>query len=238
MFSLFRKSTLDYQIRRSARRKTVAIEVRRGEVRVLAPTVVSDSWIDNFVSQKEPWIKARLAEFAQIPEPQPEPPIDEGARLLLLGQNYSLHIRESNQPSRVDVSSERIVLHLSGRLRRPRTDSIKLQLEGWYRQQAQAYIEQRVSYWAGVMNAQSSAIKVRSYRRKWGCCSSRGELRFNWLLIMAPPEIIDYVVIHELSHLKHMNHSARFWQRVATYCKDYKQAQGWLKQEGYRLNWL
>ncbi|MEH6579369.1 MAG: SprT family zinc-dependent metalloprotease [Amphritea sp.] len=237
MFSLFRKSTLDYQVRRSNRRKTVAIEVRRNEVRVLAPTAVSDSWIDSFVAQKEDWIKKRLAEFAQYPEPEADPVIEEGSRLMLLGQSYSLHIRESNQSSRVEVLSERIVLHLSGRLRRPRDESIKQQLEGWYRQQAQAYIEQRVSYWAEVMNEQPSAIKVRSYRRKWGCCNSRGELRFNWLLIMAPPEIIDYVVIHELSHLKHMNHSARFWQRVVIYCKDFKQAQGWLKQEGYRLNW-
>ncbi len=236
MSSLFRKSPLEYQIRRSARRKTVAIEVRPGEVRVLAPHAVTQSWIDAFVCQKEHWIRSRLAAFAKHPLP-PQPSIDDGASLLWLGKSYRLQVVDNQPVSGVTINGATLELQLSRRLRRPRAEAIKQQLELWYRDTAQIHITQRVQHWSALMGAQPAEISVRSYRRKWGCCTSRAQVRFNWLLVMAAPEIIDYVVIHELSHLRHMNHSAQFWARVTQFCPDYKRAQAWLRQEGGRLQW-
>lgn len=148
-----------------------------------------------------------------------------------------MQILDQQEHSSVNFEQGNIVLRLSRRIRRSREAAIRHLLEQWYRQQAEQYIRDRTEHWAVIMAAQPSAVSVRSYRRKWGCCNSRAELRFNWLLIMAVEEVIDYVVIHELSHLQHMNHSPQFWQRVACFCPEYKTSKCWLQQHAFQLQW-
>lgn len=102
-------------------------------------------------------------------------------------------------------------------------------------QKALAYIPKRVAYFAGLMHVDYGRITIRNQRTRWGSCSSKGNLNFNCLLMCAPPEVIDYIVVHELCHRKQMNHSKAFWQEVAAVLPDYKMQEKWLRTEGKKL---
>ncbi|RTE67461.1 M48 family peptidase [Amphritea opalescens] len=227
----------DYTLRRSARRRTIEIQVRPDSVRVLAPTRVSRERIDRFVAEKKAWIKDRQQALRlRVPLVSIPVPLDQGSELLWLGQRLRLEVNVGQQATHVSRHGESLQLSLSHRIRKPRAEAISEQLEGWYRAEAVNYFQKRVGFWSEQMRLTPSEVRVRSYRRKWGCCTSRGVVSFNWLLIMAPVHIIDYVIVHELSHLRHMNHSAAFWSTVAQYYQDYRGAKGWLNQQS-DLHW-
>jgi len=246
MFSLFKHRTpqqdpppaeVDYELVRSHRRKTIEIQVRPGAVRVLAPAAISRARVDQFIAAKQDWINKRLVRFAQQPVACEAPVIDNGYELLYLGGRYPLQVFDQQQASSVSLEQGKVLVRLSRRIRRSREAAIHDLLEQWYRQQAEEYFRARTDHWAAIMGAKPATVSVRSYRRKWGCCNSRAELRFNWLLIMAEAKVIDYVVVHELSHLQHMDHSPQFWQRVARFCPDYNKSKRWLNQSAYQLRW-
>lgn len=228
----------EYILRRSARRRTIEIQVRPDSVRVLAPAQVSRARIDCFVAEKTDWINARQQALRlRVPAAGTEKPLDQGSELWWLGQRLTLMLLPDRPKTWVRVSDDRLQLALSVRIKKAREIAIAEQLECWYRAQASEYFHTRVSLWAGHMRLTPSAVRVRSYRRKWGCCNSRGVVSFNWLLMMAPVHIIDYVIVHELSHLQHMNHSAAFWSMVANYYPDYREAKAWLDHHGGCLHW-
>lgn len=97
---------------------------------------------------------------------------------------------------------------------------------------ARAVFEQKVSLYAKLMQVSYGRISIRDQKTRWGSCSGRGNLNFNWRLILAPEEVLDYVVVHELAHRKEMNHSDRFWAQVAAVMPDYRKQRQWLKQNG------
>lgn len=108
-------------------------------------------------------------------------------------------------------------------------------LEAPYRAAAKNYIPQRVAYYAKLLDVTYGNITIRDQKTRWGSCSSKGNLNFNWRLMLAPPKVLDYVVIHELCHRKEMNHSPRFWAHVASIMPDYKEHRQWLKANGKTL---
>ena len=108
-------------------------------------------------------------------------------------------------------------------------------LENRYKEAARSYIPKRVAYYQSMTGGIYHRITIRDQKTRWGSCSSKGTLSFNWRLMLAPPAILDYVVVHELCHLTHMNHSAAFWQAVETVCPDYRNARKWLKEHGNEL---
>lgn len=108
-------------------------------------------------------------------------------------------------------------------------------LEAPYRQAAKEYISKRADYFADQLGVTYNAITIRDQKTRWGSCSSKGNLSFNWRLILAPPKVLDYVVVHELCHRREMNHSPRFWALVESVMPDYKQHRKWLKDNGDKL---
>lgn len=111
----------------------------------------------------------------------------------------------------------------------------KQALEKRFRQAAAEYIPARVTYYHQFTGGSFQRITIRAQKTRWGSCSSRGTLSFNWRLMLAPPRVLDYVVVHELCHLKHMDHSRNFWNAVAEIMPDYKEHKKWLKENGARL---
>jgi predicted metal-dependent hydrolase len=99
---------------------------------------------------------------------------------------------------------------------------------------ANRVIPERVRLFAAKMDARYNQIHIREQKTRWGSCSSRKNLNFNWKLVLMPPEILDYVIIHELCHLSEMNHSDRFWNLVQVYCPDYRQRKKWLRDNGMK----
>lgn len=105
-------------------------------------------------------------------------------------------------------------------------------LEAAYRRKARARIEQRTAYFAALMGVTYGRISIRSAKTRWGSCSSEGNLNFHWKLVLMPPEVLDYVVVHELAHRKEMNHSRKFWAEVKNVLPDYEKRRKWLKEFG------
>lgn len=101
--------------------------------------------------------------------------------------------------------------------------------------QAQKNLSSLISYYAAQIGVSYGRVTVRSQKSRWGSCSAKGNLSFNCLLMLAPPEVIDYVIVHELCHLKQMNHSPKFWDEVEKIMPDYRQAKQWLKETGESL---
>jgi len=108
-------------------------------------------------------------------------------------------------------------------------------LEKRYRQAAREYIPSRVAYYERIIGVTHDSIRIRDQKTRWGSCSAKGNLNFNWRLMLAPPRVLDYVVVHELCHRKEMNHSKAFWNAVETVLPDYKQLKKWLKDNGHSL---
>lgn len=115
------------------------------------------------------------------------------------------------------------------------TDAQRVALERRYIDAAKEYFPKRVSYYQQYTGGTYHRISIRDQKTRWGSCSSKGTLSFNWRLMLAPPVILDYVVVHELCHLTYMDHSAAFWKKVEAVCPDYRAARKWLKDHGHEL---
>lgn len=113
--------------------------------------------------------------------------------------------------------------------------AVEKALSGWLYKRAEVIIGERLKHYCGIIGANYNRFCIKAQKTRWGSCSSKGNLNFNWRLVMAPLWVLDYVVVHELSHLKHMNHSKEFWNTVSLYIPDYKKAVVWLKDNGGTL---
>lgn len=115
-------------------------------------------------------------------------------------------------------------------------DAATLALEKRYRDAAREYIPKRVEYYHTLTGGSYEKITIRDQKTRWGSCSNNGTLSFNYRLMLAPPRVLDYVVVHELCHLTHMNHSREFWDMVASILPEYKEYRKWLKENGHTLH--
>lgn len=220
---------------RSSRRKTAAIQVTERGVSVRVPAWVSQHWIDQFIHKKRDWIALHV-EKIQATLQDSCLKIERGSSFPFMGQKYHL---EWQQGARWQVALEKqqLLVRIGKRVQPDDQlpQKIRTHLQKWLREQAEKEISQRVNFWAEKMGLSYKALKFKSYRRRWGSCSASGELSFNWRLILADIDAIDYVVIHELAHLVHFNHSQKFWLLVTKYCPNWKaqravlqNKQGWL----------
>jgi predicted metal-dependent hydrolase len=108
-------------------------------------------------------------------------------------------------------------------------------LNAWYREQARRFFEERAAHFARLMGVVYKAIRIKDQRTLWGSCSLEGNLNFNWRVVLAAPATLDYLVVHELAHLREMNHSRRFWALVAEHCPDWKEHRRWLREHSRDL---
>lgn len=159
--------------------------------------------------------------------------LESGEELPWLGERRILTvIREERRRAKVKCIMERLLLWVPYEAD---YEYRRASLEKWYRREAALIIEEKASYYAEVLKVDYQAIHIKDQRSRWGSCSSKKNLNFNWRLIMAPEPVLEYVVIHELCHLRHMNHSADFWKLVESICPGYKQYKRWLKEHGENL---
>lgn len=216
------------QIIRSSR-KTVAIIVQRdGKVIVRAPHRLPEKAILRFVNRKTNWINARLEEVQQRKAQSAPKQYVAGEMFLYLGEAYPLALVDRAQPALTLADGQfNLAAHAQAKAQQA--------FSSWYRNQARQMFTQRVQFYAACHNLTYAKIRISSARTLWGSCSARDGLSFTWRLVMAPLPVIDYVIVHELAHLKEKNHSKRFWEEVAAMLPDYKQRLDWLKKNGHRL---
>jgi len=213
-----------------SRRKTIALVVHPdGRLVVRAPLRTSQKIIEAFVASKTDWIEKTRQSQAARRKFFPKRHFGEGGIFWYLGQQYPLKVVKAQRPA--------FQFQLGFTLQEKDLPHARKLFERWYREQAHIYLAERVIYFAHLYSFQYKNIRISSARTRWGSCSARGTLSFTWRLIMSPPEIIDYVVIHELAHTVHHNHSPDFWGLVGSILPDYAEKRKWLKHNSHLFHW-
>jgi len=220
-------------IRSRKRRKTMSIIVNReGQVVVRVPDGVSLSEIEAFVRQKRAWINRKITTFQTGSFPPVPDLFLTGKQVLYLGDAYPLSMDRNVNGDAKDA------LYWNGEAFRVvcrEPIGGKNLLIRWYVRQAEAFLPGRMAQHAERMGVSPKNLRVSSARFRWGSCSTRQCISLSWRLMMAPVAVIDSVIIHELAHLREMNHSTRFWSFVRTYCPEYDRHKRWLNEEGRYL---
>lgn len=212
-----------------ARRRSVGIWVTEAsEVVVRAPHRLSVSEIEKIVQKKSAWILDRKSYFASLQERFPKKQFISGELFPFLGSFLQLDVRFSPQKRvRIENEGDRLVAWGS----EATADRIQTAILRFYQKEALKVLTERVGFFAQIMRLNPRSIRVRNQKRRWGSCSSKAALSFNWRLVLMPLDILDYVVIHELCHIPHPNHSPRFWKLVEEFAADYKTKRAWLRDE-------
>lgn len=208
-----------------SRRKTIALIVRPdGSLEVRAPQGLAESRIREFVESHADWVRKQKARASEFTLPLPKQ-FSEGEKFPYLGKEYPLKI----------VPRQRQALMFDGkefRLAKTALPKAREAFIRWYKAQAAKVLSERIPAQAAAHGYKYGSIRVSSARTRWGSCSTRGTLSFTYRLIMAPSSVVDYVVLHELVHLKIKNHSKVFWAQVGNLMPDYKKHVNWLKKNG------
>lgn len=212
----------------------MTITVNAACVKVAAPLRTSKVSIHRWVSSKQSWVRKKIAEQEERLAEVPARRYGEGELWPYLGGAMTLRLANGARAAYLDNGHE-ITLTLSSRSRKPREVQVAELMSLWYRGRAQIYLEQKSLHFAEVLGVGITAVKLRLTKSKWGHCTPQGELQYNWLIMQAPIEIVDYLVAHEVSHRVHLNHSPAFWRTVAKICPDYQAHRCWLRSNGHTL---
>ena len=225
--------TPEYRVRRSARARHARIVVKpEGEVEVVLPRGMALRHAEPLVAEKRRWIERTLRRFERARAEAPTRLEDEGV-VPYLGQELALRVRVEPGRSRPHVARRGATLEVA--VATPGPEAVREALERWYRRQARAEVETRLDVAARRAGRSYRGLSIRAQRTRWASCSSSGEMSFNWRLLLAPPEILDYVVEHEVAHLEVPDHSVGFWRLVASRSPDYRRHERWLRENGAAL---
>ncbi|MEO8442438.1 MAG: SprT family zinc-dependent metalloprotease [Betaproteobacteria bacterium] len=218
--------TIEYTLKRSRRRRSITLTIDESGLRVGAPWRASQSRVDTVLVAHAPWITRKLAEW-QARRPLPFT-WQAGATVMALGESLTLMVDAA-----ITVTTRHgNHLCVSGGADDPaRLEEL---VTVWLRDMAQSWFEQRAAHFARVLDVRVPSIRLSNARTRWGTCHPDGRVHLNWRLIQAPPALVDYVVVHELAHLREPNHSPRFWTWVAGVLPDYRERRQALRRDACR----
>jgi hypothetical protein len=224
----FGSRTIAYDLRLSPRRSTVSITVEpaRGVI-VAAPQGVSSAALEGILLRKAPWIIRKLREAPPAPQPAPKEFVS-GESFPYLGRRYRLKVREDDRLS-VALRGDRIIVTLPGK---DDASAVRAALVKWFEERARERLPERVDLYSARMGVAPSRVVVKHQERRWGSCARDGAIYLNWRIIMVPLSVVDYLVVHELCHLKVRAHSQDFWHAVECVLPDQKQRRDWLRRNG------
>ncbi|GAA0687100.1 SprT family zinc-dependent metalloprotease [Marinobacterium maritimum] len=208
--------TPKYQLLRSARRKTLAIQVRDGQVVVRAPVRASSATIEAFIRSRAGWIREHQQRQLHAIDTLGIR-LEQGGAVPWQGEMLRLDWQRGGA-SEVGQDCSRFLVTLSHRIRRVEVDAVRDQLKRWFMQQSEMRLKTRIHELAGETGLMPSAVAIGSWRGRWGQCSSKGEVGLNWRLLQLTPALQDYVILHELCHLRHMNHGREFHALLRWHC--------------------
>lgn len=208
-----------------SRRRSVSLEItRNAQLIVRMPKYASVADVKRFILEKRDWIEKKIAEASVRVNAHAPKRFVSGEGFYYLGEKYRLSITENQNP--------KFKFQNGFYLSKYSHNKAKNLFINWYKKQAKINIPKRVRWFADLHHLKFAKIKITSASRRWGSCTSRGNLNFTWRLMLLPLKILDYVVAHEISHLVHHNHSKRFWAQVEKIIPDYKERRKWLKKNG------
>ncbi len=216
--------TIEYQLEHRPRR-TVGLKITDDGLVVHAPKRIFNFQLQKILAEKSNWIIKKL----EARKKNYIPPIDwqDGETLQLLANPITLYVVHNSKNKQPQFDHDSLTITT------PEADNpevIKHKVIQWYKKQALIDFSRRLEILAAKLNLPTPPLKLSNAQSRWGSCSSQGSIRLNWRLLQAPPHIINYVICHELAHLKEMNHSAKFWAVVNSIYPEYKNAEKELKQ--------
>lgn len=218
---------MDYELVRS-KRKTLAISIdQHGKLTARAPLSMPRSQIEAFINQKHDWILKTQTRIATRTPTLPALSLQDGASFPYLGQTVTL---QHASVSRIGLVGNQLLLPFAVQELSP--------VVQWIDQQARQDFALRVQHYSAQLHLYPKMLRLTRAKGRWGSMSSKGTLSLNRALILCPPAIIDYVVIHELCHIAHPNHSSVFWNAVARALPDYTLKRKWLKEHGFLISLL
>ncbi|HYW76390.1 MAG TPA: SprT family zinc-dependent metalloprotease [Gammaproteobacteria bacterium] len=230
-------ASITYRIRHSRRARHGRIQVGPDGVEVVVPTGVSEDRVKQLVYSRRRWIRARHAEFEQRWEHARRfchRPLQSGAKLLYAGEPVTLHVEPDaahrRRTDRVRLKEQSLYVRVDSDGSDSLDKRVAQAVESWMRSRLRQRVEPMVHDYAQSIRVAPAGLRIKTQRRRWGSCGSTGLINLNWRLAMAPDDVVAYVVVHELCHLVHRNHSRAFWCLVADHCPAYRSYKQWLAE--------
>ena len=223
---------LAVQIERTNRKKTISLQVKDNTLIIKTPRNVSKKTLDDLINRKQEWIKQRaILNFEEQSLRNRE--FTDNEKFYFRGNEYRLSLILGRKEAVKIAGGLLLVTYIVDRSIDRKV--IRRLLEDWYLKESTKILKLRTEELAKQMRVQPSGITVKNYISKWGSCTANNKISYNWRIIMAPDHIIDYLIIHELSHIIEPNHSKNFWHQVGKYCEDFQKKRKWLRENGHRL---
>ncbi|MBI1887918.1 MAG: M48 family metallopeptidase [Nitrosomonadales bacterium] len=222
--ALLAGKNISYTLKRSRRRRSIGLRIDDRGLTVSVPLRASEKWLHSVLQDKAHWVVEKLDGWQQ--RKQPEICWADGESIAFLGEQLTLRVRQSLFAAPAQQRGGELWVFVAND---SKTEHIERAVMHWYQQEAERLYAERVMQYAALLNVMPRAVRLSSAKTQWGCCTARGTVHLNRQLIKLPLRLIDYVVVHELAHLREMNHSAAFWCVVETVCPDYIGLRGELK---------
>lgn len=234
----YNNQTIDYHIIYK-KRKSLGIYIDvYGNIELRVPKETEDKQISNLLEAKWHWIISKQEEMKDKTKGFKAKEYVEGEVFLYLGKSYPIRINEdaSYKSEYVELDEDELVITIKkyddGNIRE---EKIKKLLKKFYYKQCKALITERINHYQPNFRVKPRGFKIANNKKTWGTCNSYRELTFNWKLVMAPIEVLDYVVVHEMCHMVHLNHDRSFWRLLGKYIPDYEDKQMWLRQSHWKM---
>lgn len=228
-----------YQVEERPRRLHPAIQITPpATVTVLLPVGFDPNKIEALLHRKARWLLKHLAQAEGAPVSSKAFVSGEGYRFL--GREYRLNVilKKISTLATVDMVGEELIITIRESSPQGRQyPGVRSSLVSWYRHQAGNILRERVDKFSAIVGAKASNMRLTELKTRWGYCRSDGLIAFNWRIIQAPLPVIDYIIVHELVHLRHPHHRKDFWNAVRVIIPDYESHKGWLREHGAELYW-
>jgi predicted metal-dependent hydrolase len=221
-------TAIPYRIRRSPRARRARILVDGAGVEVVVPERFPLRDVEPFVREKRRWIERTLQRIELAREEFPPPSLEDGGEVPYLGERLALSVRPAGSRSRVTRRNGTLHVALG-------TGTLREAVEAWYRRRARVEVRARLDAATARAGVRYKSLSIRGQRTRWASCSSSGAMSFNYSLMLAPPEILDYVVEHEVAHLEVHDHSDRFWALLASRYPAWREREDWLRRHGHAM---
>lgn len=216
------------------RRKTMGIYIDcYGNIEVRVPKDTAAEAVEKMLEAKWSWIRQKSEEMKERTKGFKEKVYEHGEKFLYLGKTYPIQILpdEDREQDSVHLKNDVLYVHV----REHEDERIKQALKRFYYQQCKSLVEGRIRAYQGNFKTKPRGVKISDNKANWGTCDSKYQLTFNWKLAMAPLEVIDYVVVHEMCHMVHLNHERSFWRLVGKILPDYEERQKWLAVSSWKM---
>jgi len=222
---------LNYSVQRKAGRRKIALFIEpSGRLRFVAPLRTRTATIDKFLLGSSEWVLQKIDEIQKNPAPHFPAEFADGAIFYFKGQAYPLTISADTKLCAITETKLKVPIPDSTLSDEDRQEEIRLDIILWYKKQARQYLTERTQLWCDQMGMAYRSLKITSPTRQWGSCTAQNDIRLNWRVMMAPVEVIDYLIVHEIAHIRHKHHRKAFWDLLEQYIPDYKIRQQFLKR--------